>query len=808
MIKRHPKAGLRALTMTTSLAAGLCLTPGIALAQDAASAQTEDNEPEAIVVTATRREQALQNTPIAISAVSAAQLERQIIANTSDLQRVSPSLVVRSSSSETGGTTVRIRGVGTQGNNPGLEGAVGIFIDGVYRQRAGLAMNNLFDVQRVEVLRGPQGTLFGKNTSAGAISIQPRTPLLSEFEGSARAGIGNFGNLEFDGMINFPIGETMALRVSGAGQVRDGYVENIVTGLESHDRDRLLGRAMLLWEPTPNASLRVTLDAARKDEMCCAATYRIIGPATTLAASLSGVTLPNSAEQRIAATNATRPFLDATDDFGAAVHGKFDLGAMTLKTIIAHRTFDAKASLDVDYSPADILYQNTTQSQSLTTYEATLNGQWGRLDWLVGAFAATEDVSITNQTRYGAQLAPLITPLSGGVISPAAATALYPVNGGTTASEFSQGSDSWSFFLHNQLQVTDRLGAVFGLRYNHEEKVGGMDRLTTLSPSCGGGPFHGQGAAPPSGLPSTLRLLCPRPTYQASTDENETTGTAGVNFKFTEALFAYASYSRGYKAGGINLDRDAPAAAGINATSGLVNATQAQVNAAVVFKPEFSESYEIGLRGEFFDRTLIANVTAFQTDFTDFQLNTFNGTGFAISNAGSVQSKGVELEGSWRPTRAWTIGFGAVNLDARYGNDPLLKFDPPDQLPAPNQDLPLAGRVLDGAPQWTVNLSARHEFAISGSLTAFIDVAANYRTEYNTASDLVKAKIQPAHTLVNARIGLFQSDADGLELTLWGTNLTDEYTQTTAFDSVFQNGSLSEFPGALRMWGITIKKAF
>jgi outer membrane receptor protein involved in Fe transport len=190
-------AKLSFFAATTSVAA---MTMGLWAGVSAPAAHAQDSASDGeIVVTATRREQALQDVPLAVSAYTAQDIAAQNITTTSDLQKIAPSLVISTSNSETGGSTLRIRGVGTTGNNAGLEGAVGVFIDGVYRQRAGLALNNLFDIQRVEVLRGPQGTLFGKNTSAGALTVAVATPRMNELGGAAEMTAGNYGDLEAEG---------------------------------------------------------------------------------------------------------------------------------------------------------------------------------------------------------------------------------------------------------------------------------------------------------------------------------------------------------------------------------------------------------------------------------------------------------------------------------------------------------------------------------------------------------------------------------------------------------------------------------
>lgn len=352
---------------------------GLGLVGSAAFAQDEGNE---IVVTATRREQALQDVPIAVSAFNNEDLSRLNVTSTNDLQRIAPSLVISTSNSETGGSTLRIRGVGTTGNNAGLEGAVGVFIDGIYRQRAGLALQNLFDVARIEVLRGPQGTLFGKNTSAGALSVVPNLPS-AEHEFSAQLTLGNYQNMDVQGMVNIPVNDQLAFRIAGAAQVRDGVMDGIIVNnsgvvaeQDFNNRDRELIRAMMLYEPSNTVSWRITADYADKDEACCATPYSLYAaanPSRRLAGGVGGVTIPASQFDRIAYVNEAP--VERTEEWGVSSHLSIDLSdAMTLNTIAAYRRFTSQNDADVDFGPADILRQRIPATQELTSVEANLTG--------------------------------------------------------------------------------------------------------------------------------------------------------------------------------------------------------------------------------------------------------------------------------------------------------------------------------------------------------------------------------------------------------------------------------------------------
>lgn len=384
----------------------LGLWSGFGLAGPALAQEFDDDE---IVVTATRREQALQDVPIAVSAFSSEDLDRLNVTSTNDLQRIAPSLVISTSTSETGGSTLRIRGVGTTGNNAGLEGAVGVFIDGVYRQRAGLALQNMFDIARIEVLRGPQGTLFGKNTSAGALSIVPNLPSM-QHEFAAEFTAGNYGNMDFEGMVNIPLSEQFAIRIAGAAQVRDGVMDGVIfdnNGIvgyqDFNNRDRELVRVMALYEPNNAITWRLTADYSNKDEACCASPYSFYAPTNVsrlLAGPIGGATVPANQFERVALVNEAP--VERTEEYGISSHLSIDLSSdVTLNTIAAYRRFRSNNNADVDFGPADILRQRIPAVQQLTSFEASLTGDFGRLDWLVGAFYAEESIDSTNSTIYG-----------------------------------------------------------------------------------------------------------------------------------------------------------------------------------------------------------------------------------------------------------------------------------------------------------------------------------------------------------------------------------------------------------------------
>lgn len=245
-----------------------------ALAAPAFAQEAKDNQGgDEIIVTATLREASVQDIPVAVTAVAPETLERQGVADIKTLSAITPSFNIQSSQTETQGTSIRIRGVGTTGNNTGLESSVGVFIDGVYQSRPGVALGDLVDLERLEVLRGPQGTLFGRNTSAGALNITTRKPNMTEVEGFMNASYGNYNFMNLQAGVGGPLSDTVGARVSGSWRKRDGYLKS-ATGAESNNRDRYMLRGQLYFEPSSDVSFRLLADYSKVNEDCCDAVDR------------------------------------------------------------------------------------------------------------------------------------------------------------------------------------------------------------------------------------------------------------------------------------------------------------------------------------------------------------------------------------------------------------------------------------------------------------------------------------------------------------------------------------------------------
>ncbi|WP_019517002.1 TonB-dependent receptor [Sphingomonas sp. Mn802worker] len=511
--------------------AGAQTTP--AGAAEAAPVQTTDNvdsTPADIVVTAQGRAQALADVPVAISAVNADSLALSGANDIRQLNQLAPSLLVSSTGSEANGSP-RIRGIGTVGDNPGLESSVVVFVDGVYRSRAGIGLNELGEIDRIEVLRGPQGTLGGRNSSAGLISIVSVKPAFT-FGANGEATYGNYNFVRLAGGVTGPIaGDKLAARLDGVYVTRDGFYRDRTNGTRINDRDRYFIRGQLLFEPTSDISLRLIGDYTKRKEACCAATYvdrtvnpyigNLNNPATPLTTGLStgnnivnvlrdlGQNLGalNQGYSRNVSVSRGRSYAGTTQDYGFSGQLDWKFGDTNLTSITAYRDYYNAQGSDTDYGTVDILYNapdgNNRRGFKTFTQEVRLNGSLfnDRLDWLIGGFYIDEKFSGRSNLRFGSQygrfatcriisgggLAALYAPNSTGCVAPGVGPATLAAVGGadvangfvtldgindrgSTVDRYRQNMNSFAAFTHNIIHVTSNIDLTLGLRYTTERK--------------------------------------------------------------------------------------------------------------------------------------------------------------------------------------------------------------------------------------------------------------------------------------------------------------------------------------------------
>lgn len=909
---------IRKSILSVSAATCALAMPSFAYAQDSQGTDDAADEQVEIVVTAQGRAQVLSDVPVAISAVNAETLQNSGANDIRQLNQVAPSLLVSSTGSEANGSA-RIRGIGTVGDNPGLESSVPVFIDGVYRSRSGIGLNELGEIDRVEVQRGPQGTLGGRNSSAGLISIYSKKPSFT-FGGSGELTYGNYDFMRATSSVTGPISDGIAFRVDGVYVKRDGFYTDDQNGRDVNNRDRYFLRGQLLIEPSDDLSIRLIADYTSRQEECCAATYvdasvnPYIGNLNNLATPINNTAANNIINvlrdlgQPLAAFNQgygrkisvspNRVFTGETKDYGFSAQVDYDFGGAKLTSITAYREYRSGQASDTDYGEVDILYRAPSDDAyrqfHTFTQELRLQGEAfdGKLDWLVGGFFANEKLTVRDNLRFGNQygrfatcrlvsgggLAGLYSPTSPGCLAPvvgpatvaaasgasgadilAAFTALDSLNDlGTTNDRYFQNGTNWALFTHNIVHITDTLDLTLGLRYTSDKKkfnaTFGNDntRCTTIQ-SLVSDDLTAASATARALAAGLIGLGCQGNStaelngvsIRDDRKEDEFTGTAILSWKPTDDLLLYGSYARGYKAGGFNLDRSALKSP--IATFASVGGAQALVG-NLQFDPEMVDSYELGAK--YATGPFSLSLSAFRSDFSSFQLNTFNGTVFLVQNingcddliggpnadtdlsnatgacaAGDVsygvRTQGFELEGSLVPARNFRVAAGLTYARTKYRDD----------LIGTNTGAPLdqALRKLPGD-----NLSNAPELVATGSITWTPEIGSNglsglfyidtrMTSDYNTGSDLFPQKEQDGYALFNARIGLRGPD-DAWSVELWGQNIFNKDYAQVAINTPFQAGGASvafvdpQFPGGRqlfshflaepRTYGITVRGKF
>jgi iron complex outermembrane receptor protein len=815
------KTGPRVIVSAAAICTALLFSDVRAQTTEAVS---EDNGLlPTVIVTAQKREQNLQDVPITVTAIGSQQLQDAGVRDLKDLTLLTPGLVVTSTSSEVS-TTARIRGIGTVGDNIGLESSVGVVIDGVYRPRNGVGFGDLGELERIEVLKGPQGTLFGKNTSAGVINVITRKP---EFDFGSKIELtgGNLGARDIGASITGPlIADKLAGRLYVTSRQRDGLYDVSTgdgsrTATDDSDRDVLAARGQLLFRPSETIEALVIADYAKRDENCCLSVQINDGSSAPLIDALA----TDSGVSRPADPFARRAFADRSSkqeilDEGISAEVRFGLPIGNLTSVTAYRKFEATLGQDADYTTADVLWRNPngTNGNEFKTLseELRLSGESDRVDWLFGAFYASEDLDAVSNLRYGSDFETYYSLALSAGMAPTLVNALtgrlaqtaYPTGAGYQ-DRFEQNSDTFALFTNDTFKFGDKLGLTVGARYTSEKKD--LDTLYTNSDSgaaCAASRARFPiiaGALPAAAVTGWFNFGCATfadPIYNnvASSqkiDESKVSGTVKLAYNFTPDMMAYLSYARGYKASGFNLDRERnPIVPAPGSPAGPPLFT---IDLDTSFRPEVVDSYELGYKMATSNNMLSLNTALFYQKFEDFQLNTFTGISFVVVSIPEVTSRGVDLDLAFAPVEHLVFNAGLTYAETEYGN-----FTPPF---AALFRLPNA--QMSFAPKWSGSLGATYQHNVGASLLWRANVAAKYTSEYNTGSDLNPAKLQDALTLVNARFGFGAQDHKWM-LEAWAQNLTDEQYYQVVFDATLQTGTLDAYLGAQRTYGLTLRFEF
>ncbi len=765
---------------------------------------------DVIIVTARRRQETAQEVPLAISVIRGDSIESTGNFNVNKLQQLAPTLQVYSSNPRN--TAVNIRGIGVPFGltSDGFEQGVGIYVDDVYNARVAAAVFDFLDVEQVEVLRGPQGSLYGKNTTAGAINITTNQPTF-DFEGRAELTVGNLNFKQAKAAISGPLSDTVAARIAVSSTSRRGTIYNVTSDRWINEQDNLGLRGQLLFKPSDDLSITLAGDYSQQDPECCGTVFVRTG--------LTQRALARQYEALAAQQNyevvSRKPFDRLTDIDaslragnkigGASLRVKWDVGPGTLTSVSAWRFWDWKPENDRDFTGLSIVSKSQNPSQQdQYSQEFRYNYTGEKFDFVVGAFGFKQRIDTQGTEQQGPNASRW--NLTGALANDPS------VLDGLTATN-SQYLKSTSAALFGQLswKVTDALTVQPGVRVNYDKKSGFYQRIVTT----------GDGALltcpQPAGTIGAAQCGVYQPQISApSVSDWNFSYDLNVNYKVAPDILVYATYAKSFKTVGIN-------------QNGLpTDANNNPILSAGVIKPESVNHYEVGLKTQFWDRRATFNLTAFRTDIKNYQATVTNGQlgvlrGY-LANAGKVRSQGVELDFKVRPSDRFSAYVNGAYTDAKYkrfvdapcppelaggtaaGNNPPSAPGTPGGLSPANCDI--SGQRLPGVSKWALSYGA--EVNVPVTLLAkegqvYLGVDGNYRSNFSSNPSASIYTWIDGYALTNFRAGF---RGDGFDVYGWVRNAFDvnyfELLQTAPSNV----GLIAGQPGDPRTWGGTIKFSF
>jgi iron complex outermembrane recepter protein len=808
---------MRQIIHASLLASLLCGAATSALAQETPAAASAGDHGantqsiEELVVTARRRAESLQEVPLAVSVISAARVEDAGAFTVGRLQQIAPTFQYYSSNPRN--TTVNIRGLGVPFGltSDGFEQGVGIYVDDVYYARAASATFDFLDIAQVEVLRGPQGTLYGKNTTAGAINITTNQPTF-DFEGRAEVTAGNLGFKQAKAAISGPITDKIAARLAVSTTSRHGTIYNVTSGVRVNELDNLGVRGLVLYQPNDDLKITFSGDYSEQDPECCAQIYVRTG-ATQRPLARQYAALAAAQNYTVVSTN---PFDRITDVDaglnagnklgGASARVVWNVGPGTLTSVTAWRFWDWKPENDRDFLGLSIVSKSQNPSQQ-DQYTQELRYTYGgeKLDFVVGAFGFYQRIDTQGTEENGP--ASSRWNLTGALANdPSVLDGLVAYN--------TQYLKNLSLALYGQAswKVTDAFTIQPGVRINYDKKEGYYQRLV----------FDGQGNPVLFGQTDPIKvaqrsILSPQESAPEFSDTNFSYDLT-ASYRFTPQVMAYATYAKTFKTGGIN-------------QNGLpTDAAGNPILAAGTIKPESVHHFEAGLKTEFWDRRAVLNLAAFRTDIDDYQATVTNGQlgvlrGY-LANADKVRSQGFEFDFSVRPNARFNAYANGAYTDAKYvkfvdapcppelsggttaaaGQTPSAPGTPGGISPA-NCDI--SGGRLPGVSKWSLSYGAEANLPVTvfgREGQTYVGFEGSYRSDFSSNPSPSAYTWVKGYSLANFRAGVRTSD--GLDLFAWVRNAFDEdYFEQLALGPS-STGLIVGQPGDPRTWGVTLRAAF
>ena len=769
--------------------------PSEVATQQASSPESEatpdaDNGSGDIVVTARRREERLIDVPISIAAFGGNALAERSVTTTDQLSQLAPNVQFNSvapSSGNSASAAIFIRGVGQSDFITSTDPGVGFYLDGVYVARSSGTALSLLDIDRVEILRGPQGTLFGRNTIGGAVQVFSTRPKFDGLAGSISAGIGDYGRYEVRGVINVPLADTLAIRVAGIRRERNGYVRNVITGVDQGNVDTWAGRASLSWHPASNLRFDLigdyTLDRTNGSATVFAGintNAAFVRIASFLAGCSGQATIaspvPENADRRCANNQylalgpyqvaAQRQGESRTEIYGGLLNAELDLSSdVTVKSITAYRVTAPFSIRDADNTPLQILETINRDKVKQFSEEITLGGTLldKKLSFLLGAYYFRE----TDFQFYPVYVPSQISLASG-----------EELRVGGIANNADIKNTSFALFTQETFDVTDKLSITGGVRYTRDAKD--VTPYAIVAPSVEGFNNVGYNVAYP-GQFATTRSVCLGPARVVSPPaapcfgsnvylfdpvnnhrvDSKITSLATVRYKWTEQFSSYASFSQGYKSGGFNTRINQPVISP-NAPTGR--------EFLPGFDPEKVISFEIGNKVQI-GRVFRLSTAGYIAKYDDIHITLREGVAPVVRNAGKATIKGFEAEGTISPVQAFNFDFGLGYTDFGYdGFTGALNASQAALAPGALGRVDLTD-LQAYTPKWSISTGVSYRFSLPfGSLTPRVDLVHRSKTYFDAPN--TEAIAQNGYVVQNASIRL-AGEANRWALVAAVTNLTN-----------------------------------
>ncbi|MGZ3264549.1 MAG: TonB-dependent receptor [Croceibacterium sp.] len=782
-----------------------------------------------ILVTARHREESAQDVPLAISVIGGDHIDNTGAFNVGRLQQLTPTLQFYSSNPRN--TSVNIRGFGAPLGltNDGIDQGVGIYVDDVYYSRVASSTFDFLDVQQIEVLRGPQGTLYGKNTTAGAINITTRPPSF-DFEGRAELSVGNYGFVQAKGVVSGPLSDTVAVRLAVSETKRSGTIHNVTANQRDNNLDNTGARAQLRWRPSNDLEFTLAGDYNHQNARCCATVFVKYVPTQKAAnrqypaiSAVQGYILPVEAQDpanRLTDVDAELRAKQSTG--GASLKGQLDLAGGIVTSISAWRFWDWNPSNDRDFMALPITTKSQNPSnQRQFTQELRYNHHSDALDFQVGTFYFWQKVDTNGSQVQGAAATKwLLSPNK----SPTNPYNLDVLNGLTSTNTISLRNTSWSAYAQASWRPLARLTIQPGVRLNYDKKSGSYDAVVT---DRAGNVLNPAMAVSGTAIQKAqLGVLFPE-SYAPSFSDWNLSYDLTASYELTDNIHAYATYSNTFQTGGINLN-GVPA----DAATGLPQ-TQFET-----IKPEKIHHFEIGIKSQFWDRKTTLNLAAFRTEISNYQatFSSNNPTSLSVlrgyvANVPKARSQGIEADFSLRPSERFNTYANFAYTDATYRDfpnaPPPLELSGgsnfsgtdctiPTALPANTSPVScdISGQRLPGVSKYAVSFGAEANVPVplfGGSGDVYAGIDGNYRSSFSSNATPSLATTINGNTLTNFRLG-WRSDRDapGIKIDVfgWVRNAFNVHYLEQLQIAPNSVGLVVGNVGDPRTWGGTVKLEF